>query len=123
MNEGFVFSYDISNNGIGPARIKSFVFFRDGKPFPKPTDGFTNYTDAMIRSLLGNKFKFHINSTYSFGNDISLKAGDSRRIAEVLFPEIRAGEEEKVLNEIKGTKLVINYESFYGKEFVFDSDK
>lgn len=58
-NEGLILSYDISNNGIGPAKIKSFVLFREGKPYPR---GKGDYVESFVREHLGNRLKYDVSA-------------------------------------------------------------
>jgi hypothetical protein len=118
-NEGLVFSYDISNNGIGPARIKKFILFRDGKPFPK---GNGDYVESLILEHLGEQLKYQITYSFNFGTDASLKSGDTCRIVEILFLEAKSQDKEKILKNLEGLDLCIEYESFYRQKFVFRTE-
>jgi len=116
-NEGLTLTYEISNNGIGPARIKSFVLFREGKPFPKEKD---DYVESFVREHLGNRLKYDIRHSFNFGKDDSLKAGDMRHILEIFFPGAKLENREQILGMFEGIGLRIEYESFYGQKFVLD---
>lgn len=116
-NEGLILSYDISNNGIGPARIRNFVLFREGKPFPRGKD---DYVETFIRAHLGDRLKYNIRHSFNFGEDDSLKVGDTRRMLEIFFPGAKIEDREKILGMFEGISLRIEYESFYGKKFVLD---
>jgi hypothetical protein len=117
-NEGFLFSYDISNNGIGPAKIKKFNLFRHGKIFPK---GNVDYVEALICEHLGNRLNRQILHQFNFGNDVSMKAGETRCIVKILFPGAKRNDQENILKELDGLDALIEYESFYGQKFVFDT--
>lgn len=118
-NEGLVFSYDISNNGIGPARIKRFTLFKQGKPFPS---GNGDYVESLIREHFGDQFKYQITYSFNFGTDASFKSGDTRRIIEILFPAVKSQDKEKVFKIFEGLDLCIEYESLYGQKFIFRAD-
>lgn len=120
-NEGLTLTYDISNNGIGPARIKSFVLFRDGKAFPKKGEG--DYVESFVREHLGKKLNYEIAHNFNFGEDDSLKAGDTRRMVQIFFPRAKPEDREKILALFDGIGIRIEYESFYGQKFVFDRRK
>src|SRR5690348_600598 len=81
-NEGLVLSYNVSNNGIGPARIRSFVLFHDEQQFPK---GKYDYVETFVRAHLGTEPKYDIRYTFNFGEDDSLKPGDTRNVLTMLF--------------------------------------
>jgi hypothetical protein len=118
-DEGLTFSYEIGNNGIGPARIKKFLLFQDGKLFPKGND---DYVESLIREHLGDRLNYQIRHNFNFGKDASLKAGDTCRIVEIFFPGAKSQDKEKILKIFVGMDLRIEYESFYGQKFVFDTE-
>ena len=53
-DQGFTLSYVVSNNGIGPARIKKFSLFHNGKIFPK---GNGDYVESLSGDGSGGPFK------------------------------------------------------------------
>lgn len=118
---GLVFSFDISNNGIGPARIKKFVLFRNGQEFPKPENDITDYVDSLIREHLANRIKFQIKFTFNFGNDVSLKVGDTKCLTEIFFPDVKGEGQSAALKTLEGLDVLIEYESYYGQKFIFDT--
>jgi hypothetical protein len=118
---GLVLTYEISNNGIGPARIKKVVLFRNDQEFPKPENDVTEHVHSLIRAHLDNQIKFTINHSFSFGNDFSLKAGDAKRIAEIFFPEVKEDTSPTALKKLEGLDMLIEYESYYGQKLTFDT--
>ena len=118
---GLTFSYEVTNSGIGPAKIKKFTLLRHGEEFPKTTDKFVEYTDTLIRAHLGNQLAYNINHAFTFGEKTCLKPGETRKVAEIFFPGVNQSNQEDVLAKIEGMDLVIRYESFYGQEFIFDT--
>ena len=117
-NEGLTLTYEISNNGIGPARIRSFVLFRDGKAFPKKKEG--DYVETFVHEQLGKKLNYQITHSFNFGEDDSLKAGDTRRMVQIFFSGAKQEDREKILSLFDGIGIRIEYESFYGQRLVFD---
>jgi hypothetical protein len=117
-SEGFWFSYDISNNGIGPAKIKKFILFRNGKISPKGKD---DYVEALIHQHLGDQLNYQIVHQFNFGNDVSMKAGDTRCIVKIFFPGAKQADQENLLKRLEGLDAQIEYESFYGQKFIFDT--
>jgi hypothetical protein len=117
-NEGLTLTYEISNNGIGPARIRSFVLFRDGKAFPKKKED--DYVEKFVHEHLGKKLNYQITHNFNFGEDDSLKAGDTRRMVQIFFPGAKSEDRKMILELFNGIGIRIEYESFYGQKFVFD---
>ena len=120
-NEGLFFIYELSNNGIGPARITNFKLFRANQEVPKLRDEMFEYVDSVIKSHLAGRINFQINHSFDFGNDISLRAGDTRRIVEIFFPGVKQENRDAALKTIQGLDARIEYRSFYGQTFVFDT--
>lgn len=121
-NEGVTFTCDIRNSGLGPARIKSFTLFLDGKPFTTPDD---NPVEAIFKELLNGKAQYVLKRTWwarKNRNGLSLIAGQSVSFCEVFFPALTKADEEKVNDLAKRMALRIEYESFYGEHFVFESE-
>ena len=118
-NEGLIFAYDISNNGIGPAIIKKVILLRHGKLFPR---GNGEYIETLIREHFGGQLNYQIIHSFNFGTDASFKSGDTRRIIEILFPGIKLQEKEKTFKILEGLDLRIEYESFYGQKFIFSTE-
>jgi len=120
-DEGLIFSYELSNNGIGPARIKKFVWLLHGKEFAGPADKYGNYTEALLREHLGNKIGYTIRNAFTFGVDSCLKQGDAQNIVDLFIPGVNQSNLTEVLAKIEGVELMVEYESFYGQRFVFDT--
>lgn len=120
-DKGLCCTYEISNNGIGPARITKFVLFSDGKEVPKIQDDLFEYVDSVIKAHLQSRVDFTINHSFDFGRDVSMKAGETRRIAEVFFPSVKLAQRESILKALQGLDARIEYQSFYGQKFVLDT--
>ena len=116
--EGVIFSYDVSNNGIGPARITKFMLFKDGEEFPKRNG---DYVESLILEHLGKRIDYQIKFTFNFGTKASMKAGTTQRMAEILFPKTTKADHERIGNVVKGMDMRIEYESFYGVPDHFDT--
>jgi hypothetical protein len=116
--DGVIFSYDVSNNGIGPARITKFILFREGKEYPK---GKGDYLESLILEHLGNRISYQINYTFNFGTKASLKAGITQQIATIFFPGMTKADYEKINGILNGMDMRIEYESFYGAPDHFDT--
>ena len=118
-SEGFMLSYDISNNGIGPAKIKNFVLFRDKKVFSRSKG---DYVEAAIREHLGNRLNYQIVHQFNFGKDVSMKVGETRCMVKIFFPGAKQNDQESILKNFEGLDVRIEYESFYGQKFIFDTN-
>jgi hypothetical protein len=113
-----IYSYDLSNNGIGPARIKKFILLKDDKEFPK---GKGDYVESLIHEHLRNRINYQIKNTSNFGTKSSMRAGTTQRIAEIVFPGKIKSDLEKIASIVKGMDMRIEYESFYGVPDYFDT--
>jgi len=122
-NEGLVYSYEVTNSGVGPAIIKEFQFLRHNCVFPRSKDNDKHYTENLIHEHLGNRFKYTIIHSFSFNPNSCLRAGESRKIAELFFPGVSQSNQKELFEKIQGVELTILYESFYGQRFNFDTRK
>lgn len=116
-NEGMFLSYDLSNNGVGLARIRSFVLSHHGKPFPK---GKYDYVETFVRAHLGTEPKYDVRHTFNFGEDDSLKPGDTRNMLTMLFLGAKRQDRETILRMFEGIGIRIEYESLYGEKFILE---
>lgn len=117
-DNGLLFSFEISNNGIGSAKIKDLVLFQHGEIFPK---GKTAYIEDLIKKHLGTSMEYQIVHQYNFGTSVSIRAGDTRCLVKVFFPGVNRDSQARVLNSLEGLDICIKYESFYGEKFTFDT--
>jgi hypothetical protein len=120
-DDGLYLIYELSNNGIGPARITKFILFREGREVPRLQDELFEYVDSVVKAHLQGRVNFQINHSFDFGYDVSMKAGETRRIVELFFPGVKQEQREAVLKTIKGLDARIEYQSFYGQKFAFDT--
>jgi hypothetical protein len=122
-DDGLLVTYELSNNGIGPARITNFVLLRNGKEIPKIEDELFEYVDSAIKSHLSGRIDFKINHSFDFGNNVSMRAGDTRKIVEIFFPGVKPEQREGALKTLQDLDARIEYQSFYGQKFVYDTRK
>lgn len=120
-DEGLYLTYELSNNGIGPARITNFMLLRDGVEVPKIQNELFEYVDSVIKSHLSGRVKFKINHSFDFGNDVSVRAGDTKRIVEIFFPDVKPEQRDAVLKILNGLDARVEYKSYYGQKFIYDT--
>lgn len=119
---GFVLSYDLSNNGIGPAKIKKFTLLVDKKPFPMPDNG--DYIEKFVRENLKTGYIYEIRKSYNFGDHPSvIKSGATYRLVEIIFPGTKSTDKEEILKSFNPLGLCVEYESFYEERFTFNPSK
>lgn len=118
-DDGFLYSYDLCNHGVGPARITAFTVLLDGKPF----------TCAKGKDLIEELFIARIAGRVEYTMLISsvpqrnycLLPGQTHRICEFFIPGATRADEDRLNAVFKGTDLRVEYESFYSEKFVFDT--
>ena len=112
-------SVELMNNGLGPAIIKKYLIYFDGK-IVADTDYNTlkNFFDNLIKS---KKKEVYQHTIAALGKDYAMPANEKRVIISIKFP-IKSKETEKEFEELLDKfDLIVEYESFYGKKFLFDS--
>jgi hypothetical protein len=121
QDNGLMFSYDIFNHGIGPAKITNFALLTKGKPL---SDGKGNRIERWIQDHVGDRLKYQFKSTRNLGSDTSLLPGETNRIIQVFFPGATPADMDEIERAFDGLDIRIEYTCFYGHKFVFDtSDK
>ena len=117
QDKGIVVTFDLSNHGLGPARIVGCDFFLKGKPFSARYDP----VEALIKAGLEGKVSYQIVSQGFPGRDYCLLVGENFRVAEIFLPGAKQSDEER-LNEIFGRmNFRVEYESLYGVRYFLDT--
>lgn len=100
--------FEISNRGLGPAMIRSFVIEINGKE--------TDIESAAKSALEGIKCRLHHTQ---LGSGYAMLPSECKDVVSVIFD----GSTEELVSEIKRRldqiHLTIRYESAYGKKFSF----
>lgn len=113
------FTYQITNDGIGPAIVKDVEFFHEDVKITSPEPLTT--TIELILSTGPNKTHLHYeygHHTISIGSYISPREA----IDIITIPSVRMETCRGLVNRIsKNFHILISYESIYGEPFVFDS--
>ncbi len=117
-DSGLTLSYVVKSDGLGPARIKSFTFFQDGKPIPRDKG---SYVANVIRERLEGKVKYHIKHNFEPGVKTYIRAGEACTIGEVFFPGAKPADGDRLKQLVEDLVLRIEYESFYDLPYVFDT--
>lgn len=108
---GGILAYRLMNNGLGPAFIRSFQVFLDGKPVADP--------EGALRDALGELSYNHTITT--LGDDYAMPAGEVRDLLVVTFP-LREGETlQTVAQKLDRLDLIVQYASAYRKKGVLDT--
>jgi hypothetical protein len=115
---GFVFSYDLSNHGFGPARLKKFILLLEGKPFSCPN---TNLVEEFFDAQLKGKLEYQIPKFGHPNKDYCILPNQPYRVVEIQIPGATRADEKQLDELFKGMDLRIEYESFYGEKFFFDT--
>jgi len=110
------FSYEICNNGIGPAIIQSLSIHVDGQPIE-------GEGPEIIEKALKIFFPKHsYTSTQSFvEHDYLISPKEKIALIDVRFLKPSPSQEE-VKNAIERTRLIIAYKSIYRKKFLLDTN-
>ncbi len=120
-NDGAVFTVDLCNHGIGPARIKNATLFLDGNRFSSPKG---NPVEELIHARIAGKIAGYTVRKCSWpSNNYSLVAGQVYRMLELFIPGAKKSDESVINDLFNGTDIRIEYESFYEEPDVLDSRK
>lgn len=112
-----IFALDVINNGLGPAVIKEFTISVDGEAIEGK--GSSLVESAIRKIFAGKRYTAH----YEFmGASYVMGAKDRCRVVVIKFEGTTIPTTNEVEQAIERTRLEINYESFYGDKFYFDSD-
>jgi hypothetical protein len=114
-DDGIVLSFEVSNHGIGPAKIEKFEIFLEGKPFAAKSEP----VEAVLKSSFVNLphrilFQAHL-------KNYCLKAGQSYPLARVLLPGMKEFDKESITKKAKRIDFRIEYASFYKNRYVLDT--
>lgn len=118
-NDGLTATYDICNHGIGPARIKKFTLYIKGEVFTPPEK--KEPIESLICTHVAGRLKYDIKKQAFPGRDYSILAGQSYRLCEIQFPNAKTADLDGMDEIWKGMDIRIEYESFYGVGYVFDT--
>ncbi len=117
QDDGIVITFDLCNHGIGPAKIRSFDLFLDGKPFTSKWDP----VEALIEAGLGDKVSYKLLSQGFPGRDYCLVVGQTYRLAEIFLPGAKQADEQHLNELFKRMNFRVEYESLYGVSDVLDT--
>ena len=109
-------SVALMNNGLGPARILSYRIYLDGKEINADV---SKDAEAVIKQMLGERQYTYRLTT--LGNDYAMSTNESKDILLVQFSLNKESDFEEVERQLNRFDLVVNYDSMYGKHFIYDS--
>ncbi len=111
-----IYAVDLLNNGLGPALIKSFTIKVDGK---KISGEGTEPIDKAVKILFPNE---QFNAHYAYlGEKYAMGAKDKCRVVIIQFYGEKLPSNDYVEHTINRADLEVEYESFYGEKFFFNS--
>jgi len=116
---GCLYTYEISNHGIGPARLKRFILVLDGEAFECPKD--KHPMEEFFAKHLTGKLEYKLLTTGVPNADYCMLAGQSYKIFNMLIPGVTMDDRVLIRDAMKGMDLRVEYESFYEEKFVFDT--
>jgi hypothetical protein len=101
-------SIGLSNSGLGPAKITSITFYRDGKEFDGSSfDGI----QELIEGELGSMYSANL-LVYA-----TISANETRQLIQLESPINSEGEASPSLQFLNRLSIKVGYESFYGEKF------
>jgi len=108
--QGFL-AFELLNNGVGPAFIKSFEVMLDGKPISD--------TEKALKEVLADK---DLNSTVAtLGPDYAMLAGEKKNILILSFELETDDDLTKIEEKLGRFDLKIEYQSVYGEKATLDT--
>lgn len=111
-------SAKLMNNGLGPAIIKNYQIYLDGKMLEIKS---SKEAEETLKKILHDK-KLITTSATLLGKRYAMPSKESKDIMIVNFVLERDNEFEEIESRLK-FDLVVEYESIYGEEYIFDSRK
>jgi hypothetical protein len=111
------YSFEILNNGIGPALIQNFSLQVDGQPITG--EGAEPIEKAL--KVLFPQYAFRSSQAF-MARGYMMSAKEARSLVAVQFYGERLPRQAEVDHATKRTRLIIKYESIYGDEYLLDTD-
>lgn len=112
------YQIDLLNNGIGPARIKSFSIQVDGQA----VDGEGTEPIEKALKILFPQYRYQPLYQAYVANGYMMSAKESRPLVIIQFSGPQAPKPEEVNHAIRKARLIIDYESIYGDKHRLDTD-
>ena len=111
-----IYAVDLLNNGLGPALIKNFKIKVDGKVMSG--EG-TDPIDKAIKILFPSE---QFNAQYAYlGEKYAMGAKDKCRVVIIQFYGEKLPASDYLEHTINRADLEVEYKSFYGEKFFFNS--
>jgi len=111
------YSVELSNNGVGPALIKTFKIEVDGKPII----GEDSEPIEKALKILFPRLKYDAKHA-ALSKGYMMTAKEKIQIVDIIFFGDNVPKPEEVNHAIKRTRLAVSYESIHGESFKFDSN-
>jgi hypothetical protein len=112
------YGIELTNNGVGPALIKSFTIEVDGK---KVSGEVSDQVKNALKILFPQREYTSSQSYVGLGYMMSAK--EKRHLVDVQFTGNNLPKPDEVLQKLKRARLVIDYESIYREKYCLDTDE
>ena len=106
-----VICFEIINNGVGPAFIKSFKVFMNGNLISNVESEIKNLLDDYQNTL----------TVINLTDDYVMKSGEKQEILKVNFNFKEGQSIQQVEELLKCLDLIIEYQSVYGTKDIFST--
>ncbi|PTU65137.1 hypothetical protein DB032_09450 [Chromobacterium sp. Panama] len=117
--EELCYAFSLSNNGIGPAFIKSFLIFVDGKQ----VEGTGSTLVQKVSQLLFQGMSPRLGPWSVLVPGYYMRADEKMPIVTVTFRTEHSSVFHEVLRSARQrVRIIIKYESMYGESFTYDSN-
>lgn len=111
------YQIDLLNNGIGPARIKSFSIQVDGQVI----NGEGTEPIEKALKILFPRYSYHSYQAY-VANGYMMSEKENRPLVIIQFFGSQVPKSEEVDHATRRARLIIDYESIYGDKHRLDTD-
>lgn len=113
---GTVYSFRVTNCGIGPALIVDRYFTVDGVRFPFDGHG-ADEVSALVSQVLARKYSYQLLEHGLPAINSALAPGETFNIARISVPILNSLMRDAVEAEIDRIDVVISYRSMYDERF------
>lgn len=112
-----LYSVELLNNGIGPARIKSFSIIIDGQRI----DGKGAEPIQNALNILFPDYKYETQQSFIAGG-YWMSEKEKRTLVSIHFLGPSSPSPDKITNALKKSQLIIDYDSIYNDKFTLKTN-
>lgn len=114
------YSLDIMNNGVGPALIKTFQIFVDGRKVESQDLGLMEKTLEILFPT--SVYKYSSYKSY-LSDGYMMATNEKRNLVSIQFVGQNFPTPEEIKRISDRVKIIIEYESIYRQKLTYDSSK